>query len=130
MKRMRKLIVAAFFALGLTAQNAFAFTDTAVLIVEVGTASGIETGRLLSSLDQNKIGIEIRGGTVQFQIPAQGAYTLTVNDLSGRQVWKEQSKTSSGRAEWKFGGRAAQGAYIARLVQGENVVMQKFMVGQ
>lgn len=83
-----------------------------------------------STHSRDEIGINTKTGSSVFTFPWQGAYTLSVCNISGREVFRLCSEATArqGVVEWQHGTDFRQGVYVARLQQGKICLTQKFIL--
>lgn len=77
---------------------------------------------------QDRVGVEAEPNRIFFRLPIQGAYSLSVFDPSGRQVWRNSGNSDFGIAEWKHGGVIREGVYIALVKHGSKTVSSQFCI--
>lgn len=81
-------------------------------IVASGTISVQNGNKVMARASQ--IAATPRGGSVLFRAPQNEAFSITVHDLAGRQVWRH---AGNGEAVWNHGGQLNKGVYLVRMEQ-------------
>lgn len=92
-----------------------------------GGPLGIEEGKQATA-EPKQLSIETKAGKVRFVLPQQGTYLLSVHDLAGREVWKDQDASSAGAVEWNYGQETNTGVYVVRLQTGMKTMNKKFCI--
>lgn len=66
------------------------------------------------TVNSSRLTAEPGFASVRFQMTQKGTHSLSVFDLSGREVWKH---SGSGEAVWNHGGNLKKGVYLVRVEQ-------------
>lgn len=78
-----------------------------------GCTSGIGEGKSLK-VNGLRLTVEPRIASVKIVAPQNGPASISVYDLSGREVWRN---SGNGEAVWNHGGKLKKGVYLVRAVQ-------------
>ncbi len=125
------------FTIRVTDSNQPALTATkSYTIITSGTGtctSGMEgsyESKVASRELESGVRVESRAGHVRFGLPQQGRYSLSVYDLSGREVWRGVGETGGRETMVGVPGALREGVYLVRLQQGPQSVSGKFVVAR
>lgn len=84
--------------------------------------AGIEQSERMS-VNGSQVSAEPKMKSVLFRVPGNGEYSLSVRDLSGREVW---SSAGIGNATWDHAGKIKRGVYFASLEQDGKLLKTSF----
>ncbi len=114
------------FTIRVTDSNQPALTATkSYTIITSGTGtctSGMEEMKELT-VNGLRLTVEQRIGSVTIRPKQNGPASITIHDLTGREVWRH---TGSGEAVWNHGGRLKKGIYLVRAEQGGRTMVANY----